>query len=110
VLGLGAADALYLLAARAGDYPLLLQRFNAGLLCMAVIALLIARRIIPFFAMRAIAGLQIPMHTRSGQWQLAAGLVAVAATLAQAGALTAVALAAAGLIALAQWLSWRPWA
>ncbi|MBN3269835.1 NnrS family protein [Bordetella bronchiseptica] len=108
VLGLGAADALYLLAARAGDYPLLLQRFNAGLLCMAVIALLIARRIIPFFAMRAIAGLQIPMHTRSGQWQLAAGLVAVAATLAQAGAVTAVALAAAGLIALAQWLSWRP--
>ncbi|CPQ51565.1 Uncharacterised protein [Bordetella pertussis] len=30
VLGLGAADALYLLAARAGDYPLLLQRFNGN--------------------------------------------------------------------------------
>src|SRR5690606_9949183 len=57
VLALGVADALYLAAVQHGDYLLLLQRFNTGLLCMAVIALLIARRIIPFFAMRATAGL-----------------------------------------------------
>lgn len=34
-----------------------------GLLCMAVIAPLMAWRVIPFFVMRAVTGLQIPMHT-----------------------------------------------
>ena len=33
-------DALYLLTARGGDYLLLMQRFNAGLVVMALIALL----------------------------------------------------------------------
>src|SRR3546814_831513 len=47
VLGLGAANVLYLRAALQGDYSLLMQRFDLGLLCMAVIALLIARRVIP---------------------------------------------------------------
>src|SRR5690606_32938354 len=61
LFGLAAADALYLWTARHGDYALLIQRFDAGLLCMAVIALLIARRVTPFFAMRAVPGLQIPM-------------------------------------------------
>ena len=37
--GLGATDALYLLTARGGDYLLLMQRFNAGLVVMALIAL-----------------------------------------------------------------------
>ena len=41
--GLGAMDALYLLTARGGDYLLLMQRFNAGLVVMALIALLIGR-------------------------------------------------------------------
>ncbi len=56
LVALGAADVLYLLAARSGDYALLMQRFNAGLLAMAMIALLVARRVIPFFAMRAVVG------------------------------------------------------
>ncbi len=43
VLGLGLTDVLFLRAALAGDYILLMQRFNLGLICMAVIALLIAR-------------------------------------------------------------------
>lgn len=47
VLALGVADALFLLAARQGDYMRLMQHFNTGLLCMAVIALLVARRVIP---------------------------------------------------------------
>ncbi|MDM0074087.1 NnrS family protein [Variovorax sp. J2P1-59] len=110
VLGLGMADALYLLAVLQGDYALLLQRFNAGLLCMAVIAMLVARRVIPFFAMRAIPGLTIPMHTRSGQWQIGAGVIAVFGSLLQFPALTAAALAVAGCIALYQVSAWRLWA
>ena len=98
--GLGVADALYLWSIWQGDYGALMQRFNAGLLCMAVIALLIARRVIPFFAMRAVSGLQIPMHTASGQWQLGAGVVAIACLLSGWWPGLAAGLAVAGLIAL----------
>jgi uncharacterized protein involved in response to NO len=83
VLALGAADGLYLLAARQGDHSLLMQGFEAGMLCMAVVAVLVGRRVIPFFAMRAVPGLKIPMHERSGHWQLAAGSLAVLFTLLQ---------------------------
>lgn len=110
VLGLGVADGLFLWAASNGDYALLMQRFDAGLLCMAVIALLVARRVIPFFAMRAVNGLAIPMHTRSGQWQLAAGVLAIAFLLADWKPGMALALAAAGALALWQLLAWQPWA
>ncbi len=107
--GLGTADALYLWSIWQGDYGALMQRFNAGLLCMAVIALLIARRVIPFFAMRAVAGLQIPMHAASGPWQLGAGVVAIACLLAGWMPGMAAGLGIAGLIALWQVLDWKPW-
>ena len=61
--GLMLTNALYLWAAWQGDYGLLMQRFNTGLLCMAVVALLIGRRVIPFFASRAVAGLELPAHS-----------------------------------------------
>lgn len=108
LLGLGVADALYLWSIWRGDYGLLMQRFNAGLLCMAVIALLIARRVTPFFAMRGVPGLQIPMHTASGQWQLGAGGLAIACLLAGWMPGMAAGLAVAGLIALWQVLAWKP--
>ncbi len=108
VLALGAADALFLLAAWQGDYTLLMQRFNTGLLCMAVIALLVARRVIPFFAMRAVPGLAIPMHTRSGQWQLGASVLAIATGLAGWLPAMAACLFVAGVIALVQVLAWQP--
>ncbi|CAM3860462.1 NnrS family protein [Bordetella tumulicola] len=110
VLALGVTDALYLFALLDGDYLLLLQRFNTGLLCMAVIALLVARRVIPFFAMRAIPGLTIPMHTRSGQWQIGAGVIAVICSLLQFHVALAIALAVAGVLALVQVRAWKPWA
>lgn len=110
LLGLGVTDGLYLLAARGGDYALLMQRFNAGLLCMAVIALLVARRVIPFFAMRAIPGLTLPMHTRSGQLQLAAGVLAIGLVLLGLPLATAATLTVTGLIGLLQLLAWKPWA
>ncbi|WP_370680725.1 NnrS family protein [Comamonas sp. GB3 AK4-5] len=110
LLGLAVVDGLYLWAAWQGDYGLLMQRFYAGLLCMAIIALLIARRVIPFFAMRAVAGLDIPMLGGSGPWQLgASGLALVCLLLGWQPGL-ALGLAVAGLLTLWQLLAWKPWA
>ncbi|WP_027016386.1 NnrS family protein [Comamonas composti] len=110
LLGLGLADALFLWSTWQGDYALLMQRFYAGLLCMAVIALLIARRVIPFFAMRAVAGLQIPMLAGSGSWQLGASCVAIACLLAGWMPGVAAGLGLAGLLTLLQVVAWQPWA
>jgi len=107
---LAAADAAFLLAAWQGDRPQLMHRFEAGMLVMAVLALLVARRVIPFFAMRAVPGLQIPLHERTGLAQLGAGTLAIAALLAGAAWAAAAALAVAGGLALVQTLAWRPWA
>jgi uncharacterized protein involved in response to NO len=108
VLGLGMADVLFLLAAWRGNHALLMQHFTTGLLCMAVIALLVARRVIPFFAMRAVQGLTIPMHTRTGHWQLAASGVAMACGLLDWRLPMALFLAVAGVIAMVQVLAWKP--
>ena len=110
LVGLGGANALYLMAALGGDYGLLMQRFNAGLVVMALIALLIGRRVIPFFAMRATPGLDIPKHTGTGQVQLGACAVAALCQLAGWPLPAAAALVLAGGLALVQVLSWKPWA
>ena len=110
IVGLAAADGLYLLAARSGDFALLMQRLDAGLLVMALIALLITRRVIPFFAMRAVAGLKLPMQTRTGQIQLGVCVVAVICLLAGLRLPTAIALGIAGALSLRQLLRWRPYA
>ncbi|VFR46792.1 NnrS protein involved in response to NO [plant metagenome] len=107
-LGLGVTHVLYVLAAQQGDYALVLRHFHSGMLCMAIVTLLVARRVIPFFASRAVPGLQLPMHTRSGHWQLAASVLAAGFGILQWAVPMAVALAAAGGIALVQWLAWRP--
>ncbi len=106
--GLGATDGLYLLTARGGDYLLLMQRFNAGMLVMALIALLIGRRVIPFFAMRAINGLTLPNQMKTGWVQLGACAVAVVSLLAGISVLSAAALGLAGVLALVQLFSWKP--
>ena len=108
LLALGVSDALFLLAAHDGDYATLMRHFNAGMLCMTLIALLVARRVIPFFAMRAVPGLQIPMQLRSGHVQLAASGIAVACLLADLPVAQALALAVAGAISLLHWVSWKP--
>ena len=106
--GLGATDALYLWTARGGDYLLLMQYFNAGIVVMALIALLIGRRVIPFFAMRAIPGLTLPKHMETGWVQLGACAVAVVSLLAGISMLSAAALGLAGVLALVQLISWKP--
>lgn len=123
VLALGIADLLYLLAALQGDYLALMERFDLGLIGMAVVALLIARRVIPFFAMRMVQGLQIPMLVRSGHTQMIFSVLALAAgVLAQITdvpmtpgsgphALTlimAASLGITGLISLGQLACWKP--
>lgn len=111
MLALGAANALFLWAIWQGqDYATLMQRFDTGLLCMALIALLVARRVIPFFATKAIAGLQIPMHVQTGHWQLAVGVLAVLCGLLGWALPMAVFLAAAGGLALWQVGAWQLWA
>lgn len=108
VLGLGVADALYLRAALSGDYLLLMQRFDLGLICMAVIALLIARRVIPFFSMRMVPGLELPMQVRSGHIQMVISVLAIVLGIAGQAQLMAVALAIVGAISLWQTLLWKP--
>lgn len=123
LVGLALADALFLHAAVRGEAAALMRHFESGLLAMAVIALLVGRRVIPFFAMRAVPGLKIDMHEGSARLQLALGGAVVvlsllhgladggapAAVAAPAlGALRAALLAACGLLALWQLAAWRP--
>lgn len=110
VAGLGVSNALYLHAARDGHYLLLNHYFDIGLICMAVVALLVARRVIPFFAMRGIPGLKIPMLTRSGHIQMVVGVIAIIAGLVSQPQLMAAALAIAGLIGVYQIVLWKPFA
>lgn len=54
------------------DIGLASQRLDAGLLSMAVIALLVGRRVIPFFAKRVVDGLKISLYESSAAWPWAA--------------------------------------
>lgn len=108
VAGLGVANILYLQATLQGDYALLMQRFDLGLICMAVVALLIGRRVIPFFSMRMVPGLEIPMLVRSGHVQLTVSVIAIVFGLFSLDLLMAIGLAVAGLIALWQLALWKP--
>lgn len=111
VLGLGVLDALFLYQVRrGGDYESLMSYLHAGLLCMAMIVLLVARRVIPFFAMRALPGLKIPMHTVSGQWQMGACVLALLSLLLNWKQGAAVALFATSLLTAWQLLAWKPMA
>jgi uncharacterized protein involved in response to NO len=106
--GLGAMDALYLLSARGGDYLMLMQRFNAGLVVMALIALLIGRRVIPFFAMRTVHELSLPKQTETGWVQLGACAVGVLGLLLGQPMPTAFGLGLAGVLVIVQIISWKP--
>lgn len=108
VLGLGASNVLFLLATLQGDYLLVIERFNTGMLFMAVLTILIARRVVPFFAGRMVPGLDIPMLAGSGRVQLVIGALAIAAGLARLDTVMALALAAVGLIGLYQVWRWKP--
>lgn len=108
VAGLGLVNALFLWRSTHGDYGSLMHWFYIGLLTMSLIALLISRRVIPFFAMRAIIGLQLPMHQTSGQGQMALMLFALGFALIGKPAIAGIALGVVACIAIWQLASWQP--
>ncbi len=109
IAALGIADLAFLLAVwRGSGYAELMLRVQVGVRCMALIALLISRRVIPFFAMRAVPDLVIPMHVRTGQVQVAAAFTSIVALVAGMTSLQVISLAIAGSIALWQVLAWQP--
>lgn len=101
-------DAVYLRTVAGGDYLEIMRHFRGGLLVMAALTLLVAGRVIPFFAMRAIPGLEIPMQTRLGQVRLGACLAAAALWFVELPLAASVALALAGTLALVQLVRWKP--
>ena len=105
---MGLSNLLFLLAVEDGDYERITRFYQTGMLAMAVVALLVARRVIPFFAMRAVAGLEIPMQVQTGQWQLWAGVGAIASLLLQWRVPTTILLAVSGGLALWQLYTWKP--
>lgn len=107
---LGATDAAFLWAATTGRYEAVMAYLDMGLMAMALIALLIARRVIPFFASRAIPGLAVPMHVTSGHVQLGAVVAAMAFGALEASGAASVALVIAGAVAMKQLFDWKPWA
>lgn len=110
LLALAVIDAVYLWRVSLGHYEDLMQHFYVGLIVMALITVVIARRVIPFFAMRATQGLQVPMQQTSAWIQQAACVLAVVALGVNYAKVAAFALALAGVLALWQVWSWNPWA
>lgn len=111
LLGMGMSNAAYLYAIWLHlDYAVLVHRLFTGMLCMLVIALLLARRVIPFFASRAVLGLSLNRHTRSGQWQTGLAVLAVLAWLCALAPLAAWLFIAAGVLTLWHFFAWKPWA
>jgi len=108
VLMMGLANFAYLLQSLQGDFVSLMHWFHIGLLTMAVIALMIGRRVIPFFAMRAITGLQIPMQESSGRWQMTLLPVALGLALFGQPLFASLALGLVAGIAIWQLASWQP--
>ncbi len=121
VFMLGIADLLFLLAVLDGNYLILMERFDIGLIGMAVIALLIARRVLPFFSKRMVPGLELPMLTKSGQWQMVLGPIAIVAAVANQcilangmqssqalNIIAALCLALTGVISIVQLYFWKP--
>lgn len=110
LLGLGATDAAFLWSAQDAALPALWRAMQSGLLVMAVVAALIARRVIPFFAMRAVSGLQVELGARSGVVSL--GLLVLAVGLQMSGRwpwIEGLALLASAGIMLSHLWHWKPW-
>lgn len=108
VIGLALSNGVFLWQSVYGDYASLMHWFHIGLLLMAMISLLIGRRVIPFFAMRAVDGLQIPMRASSGRWQMALLPAALVLAVAEQSSYAGLAIALVAVIAVVQLLSWRP--
>ena len=110
LLALAAADGGYLYAAASSDFDALLRALHAGLLLMAVLSALIGHRVIPFFAMRAVPGLEVNREIATGWINLI--LLLVAGTLQAVGLASrveAVLLLVSAAVMAWQLLRWKPW-
>lgn len=108
LLGLAAANAAYLIMAYQEHYEFLRTGFHIGMLLMTFIALLIGRRVIPFFAQRG-ANLDIPRSEKSGKYQLWLSALAVISLVLGNHPVTAILLLILGVITLYQLYTWKPW-
>ncbi|NLY65427.1 MAG: NnrS family protein [Alcaligenaceae bacterium] len=108
VLALGLMDLVFLITVYQGRYDVLMSYFEIGILFMVLITLLIARRVVPFFATRKIQGLEIPMHTRSGLYQLIACGAAIFFGVLSMPEMMAIFVGIAGVIAIVQVIQWKP--
>lgn len=108
LLGLAISNAVYLSYIALDKVDSLRTGFQMGLLVMAFIALLIGRRVIPFFTQRG-AGLDIPRSEQSGKYQLWLSGLSMVSLILGLFSLTAILLFAVGAITLYQLYTWQPW-
>lgn len=108
LLGLAAADAAYLYMVYQSHFEFLRTGFHIGMLLMTFIALLIGRRVIPFFAQRG-ANLDIPRSEKSGKYQLWLSALAVISLALGNHPVTSILLFVLGVITLYQLYTWKPW-
>lgn len=110
LLALAAADALFLHAAAGGALSTVIRMEHVGLLLMAVVSVLVGRRVIPFFATRAIPELTLSREVVTGLLNLALLLPAVGCdALHTAPHAEGALLLASCLILLWQIGRWKPW-
>lgn len=98
----------FVYSAVTSDYAQTLRWFDAGLMFMAMLVLLIGRRVIPFFASRGVANLELPRLVGSGQFQLLLSGLAVLAYVINQLALLSLTLAMIGAISVIQVILWKP--
>lgn len=108
--GLTIADAAYLLAIYQNGYHWIMKGYHIGLVIMAFIALLVGRRVIPFFASRRVQGVEIPRHEKSGKYQLMITALAIVLLALGLPKLAAVALVVLVAITWFQLFQWKPMA
>lgn len=110
LLGMGSAEAAFLYSIwHQSDYATLMHQLFTGLLCMLAITVLLARRVIPFFASRAIPSLKLNRHTRTGQWQTSLATIAILSWYLKLETAAALLFSMTGVITLYHCFAWKPW-
>ena len=105
--GLALANAAYLLAIYQNGYHWIMKGYHVGLVIMAFIALLVGRRVIPFFASRRVQG-DIPRHEKSGKYQLMITALTIALLVFGLYKIAAITLVILVGITWYQFFQWRP--
>ena len=108
LVGLGLANLAYLLAIYLHGYHWIMKGYHIGLLLMAFIALLVGRRVIPFFASRRVQDVEIPRHEKSGKYQLIITALSIALLVFGLHKIAAIALVALVAITWFQLFQWKP--